>query len=80
MIALLRNVFLFLYEFIFGDDWQVAFGVVAALAVTAGISHSTALPTWWIVVVAVLVLLPLSIRRRTRGRDTSALATDSPDL
>jgi membrane protein implicated in regulation of membrane protease activity len=79
VIALLRNVFLFLYEFIFGDDWQVAFGVVAALAVTAGISHDTELPTWWIAVVAVLVLLPLSIYRRTRNRDVPALATDSPD-
>jgi membrane protein implicated in regulation of membrane protease activity len=79
VIALLRNVFLFFYEFIFGDDWQVAFGVVAALAVTAGISHGTAVPTWWIAVVAVLVLLPRSIHRRTRDRDASALATDSPD-
>ncbi|MGB9303749.1 MAG: hypothetical protein WCB92_08735 [Mycobacterium sp.] len=79
MITLLRNVFLFFYEFTFGDDWQVALGVVAALAVAAGISHSTALPTWWIAVVAVLVLLPLSIYRRTPGREASALTPDSPD-
>jgi hypothetical protein len=58
----------FWYEFIVGDDWRIATGVVAALGITALLARTTALPVWWIVVVVVLALLPLSIRRSVRGR------------
>jgi hypothetical protein len=58
----------FWYEFIIGDDWRIATGVVAALGITALLARTTALPVWWIVVVVVLALLPLSIRRSVRGR------------
>jgi hypothetical protein len=60
----------FWYEFIVGDDWRIAAGVVAALGITALLTRTTALPVWWIVVVVVLALLPLSIRRSVRGRRT----------
>jgi hypothetical protein len=60
----------FWYEFIVGDDWRIATGVVAALGITALLARTTSLPVWWIVVVVVLALLPLSIRRSVRGRRT----------
>jgi hypothetical protein len=58
----------FWYEFVVGDDWRISTGVVAALGITALLARTTALPVWWIVVVVVLALLPLSIRRSVRGR------------
>ena len=65
IIALLR----FCYDFVVGDDWRVALGVAAALALTYGIS-TTSIPAWWIVPAAVAILLPVSlwrgIRRGTR--------------
>ena len=68
MIRWMGAVGRFWYEFIIGDDWRIATGVVAALGITALLARTTALPVWWIVVVVVLALLPLSIRRSVRGR------------
>ncbi len=56
----------FWYDFIIGDDWRVAAGVVIALALTYGLSATTAVPTWWVLPAAVLILLPLSLWRVAR--------------
>ena len=61
VIALLR----FWYDFVVGDDWRVALGVVAALALTYALS-TTSIPPWWIVPAAVGILLPLSLWRAAR--------------
>jgi hypothetical protein len=58
----------FWYEFIVGDDWRIAMGVVAALGITALLARTTALPVWWILIVVVLALLPFSVRRVAGGR------------
>lgn len=58
----------FWYDFIVGDDWRVAVGVVLALGLTYVLAHNTAAPAWWITPVAVLILLPLSLRRVARKR------------
>jgi hypothetical protein len=50
------------WEFIVGDDWRTALGVVLALGLTALIAD-TNVPAWWVMPVAVLGLLVLSIRR-----------------
>lgn len=63
----LRRVARFLYAFIVGDDGLIAFGVIAALAVTGWTAHSTALPAWWIVAAVILGLLPLSIHKAVRA-------------
>jgi hypothetical protein len=55
----------FLYDFVIGDDWQIAAGVVVALALTYGLSRTSA-PTWWIMPAAVLVLLPYGVWRVLR--------------
>lgn len=52
----------FWYDFIIGDDWRVAAGVAAALGVTYGVSRPMA-HDWWILPVAVALLLPFSLWR-----------------
>ncbi|MDQ2791680.1 MAG: hypothetical protein DLM60_14275 [Pseudonocardiales bacterium] len=61
----LRSFGAFWWDFIVGDDWRVAAGVVAALAVTAGLA-ALRVPAWWFLPVTVLVLLGLSLRRGIR--------------
>jgi hypothetical protein len=68
MIGTIRAFGAFWYDFIVGDDWVVALGVLLALAITYAVSRLTHAPVWWIVVVAVAILLPLSVFRATRRR------------
>ena len=65
MIKRLRSFAAFWYDFVVGDDWQVAVGVVVALAATYGLSK-TSMPTWWLMPVAVAILLTASLLRATR--------------
>jgi hypothetical protein len=53
------------WEFIVGDDWRTALGVVLALALTALIATAS-VAAWWIMPPAVVGLLGLSIRRAAR--------------
>ena len=54
-------------EFVVGDDWLTAVGVVATLALTAAIAQA-GVAAWWVVPVGVLALLVVSIRRAMRPR------------
>jgi hypothetical protein len=51
-----------LWDFVVGDDWVVAAGVVVALGVTAVVA-AAGVAAWWIMPVAVPLLLALSLRR-----------------
>jgi hypothetical protein len=62
----LRAFLLFWYDFVIGDDWRVAVGVIAALALTGGLT-AVHLPSWWLLPVAVGILLPLSLWRAARS-------------
>ena len=62
----------FWYDFIVGDDWVVAVGVVLALALTYALARHTTAALWWIVPAAVAVLLPLSLFRAVRRLNSSA--------
>jgi hypothetical protein len=55
------------WDFVVGDDWPTAVGVVVSLALTAAIVQVGA-AAWWVLPVAVVVLLALSIRRAMRLR------------
>jgi hypothetical protein len=57
----------FLYDFVVGDDWRIAVGVVAGLAVTWGVSRTT-VPAWWLLPVLLVVLLPASLWLAVRKR------------
>lgn len=61
----LRNFLAFAYDFVVGDDWLVAAGVVAGLAITYALSR-TAVPAWWLLPLVLAVLLPLSLWRAAR--------------
>jgi hypothetical protein len=55
----------FWYDFVVGDDWTVAVGVVIALIVTALLAGG-GIAAWWVLPVAVVLLLGLSLRRASR--------------
>ena len=57
--------FRFWYDFIVGDDWTVAAGVVMALVVVAWLTRA-GVPSWWVLPVAVALLLFASLRRAAR--------------
>ena len=62
----LVNFARFWYDFIVGDDWTVAVGVVAALVVTAVLVRM-AVPAWWLMPIAVTLLLVGSLWREVRA-------------
>ena len=66
MKSRLRSFGSFCYEFVVGDDWRIAIGVVLALLVTYGVSR-TSVPAWWIVPAGVVVFLTVSLWRATSG-------------
>ena len=51
----------FWWDFVVGDDWVAAVGVVVGLGLTA------LLAGWWVLPVAVAVVLTLSLVRATRA-------------
>jgi hypothetical protein len=50
------------WDFVVGDDWVTAAGVVVALGITAAVASAGA-GGWWVMPPAVLALLALSLRR-----------------
>jgi hypothetical protein len=60
-LALLRGV----WDFVVGDDWRTAIGVIGALALTALIADA-GVSAWWVMPIAVLALLVWSLRRAAR--------------
>ncbi len=72
MTARLRAFGAFWYDFVVGDDWRVAVGVAVALAVTL-VASTVSDDTWWIVPLAVVILLPYSLWRATRRAPDSTL-------
>ena len=66
MISRLGAFAAFWYDFVVGDDWRVAVGVVLAMALTYVLSVATTMPVWWVLPAAVVVLLPYSLVRAVR--------------
>lgn len=53
----------FWYDFIVGDDWRLAAGVVLALGLTAAVAQLSAFPAWWLApAVALLILVSATVR------------------
>ena len=56
----------FWWDFIVGDDWRIAAGVILGLALTAALTH-WGVPAWWLVPLAAIGLLTHSLNRATRS-------------
>jgi hypothetical protein len=61
-----RALILGAWHFVVGDDWRSAVGVVVALAATALVA-AVDIAAWWVMPLAVWILLALSLRRAVRG-------------
>jgi hypothetical protein len=57
----------FWWDFIVGDDWRVALGIAAALALTWLLTHN-GINAWWLLPLAVAVVLGGSLARAASSR------------
>ncbi|HEX3724215.1 MAG TPA: hypothetical protein VHV31_15620 [Nitrolancea sp.] len=62
----IKNFGLFWYDFVIGDDWSVAVGIVIALVITALLAHQN-IVAWWLMPIAVAVVLGISLWRVTQA-------------
>jgi hypothetical protein len=53
------------WDFVVGDDWVTAIGVVAAIGITAIVAAAGG-AAWWVMPVAIVALLATSLRRAAR--------------
>jgi hydrogenase/urease accessory protein HupE len=53
------------WDFVVGDDWRTALGVVIAIGLTA-LAEAVGASAWWVLPIAVGVLLGLALRREAR--------------
>ena len=58
----------FWWDFVVGDDSRAAAGLAVAVALTALLAHA-GVEAWWLLPVAVALVLVDSLRRATRARD-----------
>jgi hypothetical protein len=65
-VSRLRAFGHFWWSFVVGDDWRVAAGIGAALLVTGLLAEDGANP-WWLLPIAVVLLLAVSLRRAARS-------------
>jgi hypothetical protein len=56
----------FWWDFVIGDDWLVAVLVAAAIGATAVLA-AAGITAWWVLPLAVLLVLWLSLRRAIRS-------------
>ena len=61
----LKSFLLFWYHFIVGDAWMIAAGVVMAVVLSAALAHRD-LNAWWVMLMAVVVILAASLWREMR--------------
>jgi hypothetical protein len=64
----LRAFGLFWWDFVVGDDYRLALGVVVLLGITAALTR-TGIAVWWLLPLGVLAMLALSVfavARRSR--------------
>jgi hypothetical protein len=64
-VSRLRSFGRFWWDFVVGDDWRVAAGVVVALVATKLLTAAD-VNAWWLLPLAVVLLLGDSLRRATR--------------
>jgi hypothetical protein len=52
----------FWWDFVVGDDWRAAAGVLVAIGATAVLA-AAGVNAWWLMPIAVAIVLPLSLLR-----------------
>jgi hypothetical protein len=62
----MKRVARFWWNFVIGDDWRVAVGVALAIAAVA-LLHHRHVAAWWVLPLAVLLLLYVSLRRAAKS-------------
>ncbi len=62
-VGLIRGFGRFWYDFLVGDDWTIAAGVVVALALTYGLVVAPDVPAWWLLPATVLALVVMAVWR-----------------
>jgi len=60
IVKWIRSFALFWYDFVVGDDWRLAIGVVVGLGLTALLAHGTSVAAWWVAPIVVIVVLVAS--------------------
>jgi hypothetical protein len=66
-VSAIRRFAFEVWDFVVGDDWANAVAVVVAIGITA-ILADAGIVAWWVMPVAVALLLWLSVRRVLRAR------------
>ena len=61
----MRRFAQFWWDFVVGDDWLVAVGIVIAFGLTALLAAAS-VPAWWLLPLAVAAVLWLSLQRAVR--------------
>ena len=56
----------FWWNFVVGDDWRAALGIVLAIGITAAIA-AEGVAAWWFLPAAVAVVLAASLYREARN-------------
>ena len=64
----------FLWDFVVGDDWVGAAGVVALLGLAALLAHVAHVNAWWLLPPGVALVLAVTVRRAVR----TAVAARAP--
>jgi hypothetical protein len=67
-MKLLINFLKFWYHFIVGDDYRIAVGVFIGFGGVALLVHRAHLQWWWLLPIAVVGMLSLSLWLETRQR------------
>jgi hypothetical protein len=52
----IRSFAFFWYDFVVGDDWLLAVGVIVGLGLTALLAHATSVAAWWVAPIVVIVV------------------------
>ena len=58
----LRSFGRFWWDFVVGDDWRLAAGIAASIGATAVLA-AAGIAAWWLLPLAVVVLLAVSVSR-----------------